>query len=548
MRKRLVVFGAVLAALSLVVASCSDDGGGSGGGGGDDPEEATGPPQDGGTLRYGLEADGDGLNPTANRFAIASTIMGRAVFDTLTAWNEDGEAVPYLAESLTPNDDFTQWTVKLRPGITFHDGTPLTSEALAVGSDLLREEPLLGLVTVGIVDQQDPYEVIDDLSIRYNFIIPVPNYPTYLTTQVGTVASPTWLLAAEEDPSLNQEPVGTGPFVFESRTIGQQTTFAKNDDYWREGFPYLNEIQFRIQTDPQVRAQNLKAGDLDIIHTTRAADIADFRDDSDVKSYEDVEGEETFAMINTAAEPFDDLRARQALAHATDREAYVDLLGEGVIDVADSMFSEESRWHTDGIEFPDYDPARAAELAADYCADNPDNCNGDKIQFTFQKTPGAENTLVADTLSSFWGDAFDVSIETVEQAAFITDAATGNFQVNLWRQFGALDPDIEYVFLTSDTITETFALTFSRLENPEIDRLLLEQRSEVDFDERQEQWEQINQQLNEDLPYVWLNHTVWAVVTQPYVQGVNEWELPDGGTGFSQYNGNHQLYQIWLSN
>jgi ABC-type transport system substrate-binding protein len=266
-----------------------------------------------------------------------------------------------------------------------------------------------------------------------------------------------------------------------------------------------------------------------------------------VKSYEDVEGEEGFVLLNTAAEPFDDLRAREALAYATDREGYVDLLGEGVVEVADGMFSPESRWYTDDVEFPEYDPAMATELAADYCSDNPDNCNGDKIQFTFQKTPGAELTLIGDTLASFWGDAFDVSIETVEQAAFITDAATGNFQANIWRQYGALDPDLDYVFLTSETITDAFALNFARIENPQVDRLLLEQRSEVDFERRKEIWSDINEQLNADLPYIWLTHVVWAVVAQPYVQGVNEWELPDGGTGFSQYNGNHQLYQIWLS-
>ncbi|MGH9026512.1 MAG: ABC transporter substrate-binding protein, partial [Acidimicrobiia bacterium] len=188
MRKRLVVAGAILAALSLGVAACSgdDSGGGSSGGGGNEPEESTGPPQMGGTLRYGLEADGDGLNPQANRFAISSTIMGRAVFDTLAAWNEEGEAEPYLAESFTPNDDFTKWEVKLRPNIEFHDGTPLTSEALAVGTDALLGDPLLSLVTVGIVDTENPYDIVDDLTIRNNFLVPLPNYPTYLTTQVGT--------------------------------------------------------------------------------------------------------------------------------------------------------------------------------------------------------------------------------------------------------------------------------------------------------------------------------------------------------------------------
>ncbi|MGH9027660.1 MAG: ABC transporter substrate-binding protein, partial [Acidimicrobiia bacterium] len=364
---------------------------------------------------------------------------------------------------------------------------------------------------------------------------------------VGTVASPTWILAAEQDPSLNQQPVGTGPFEFESRVVGQETKFVRNDDYWREGFPYLDGITFRIVTDPQTRAAALKAGDLDMIHTTRAADIAAFRDDSDVKSYEDIEGEETFLLMNTAEAPFDDKRAREALALSTDRQAYVDLLGEGVTQVANGMFAPESRWFTDEVDFPEYDPAAGADLAADYCSDNPDNCNGDKIVFEYGTTPGAENQLVSDTLTSFWGDAFDVTVETREQSSFITGAATGDYQLNLWRQYGALDPDLEYSFLHSDSIDPGLAINFARLDDATVDQLLEEQRSEANFETRKEEWQELSEAINDYLPYIWLNHTVWAVVTQTGVQSVNDWELPEGQKGFPQYNGAHMLYQVWMA-
>jgi ABC-type transport system substrate-binding protein len=90
------------------------------------------------------------------------------------------------------------------------------------------------------------------------------------------------------------------------------------------------------------------------------------------------------------------------------------------------------------------------------------------------------------------------------------------------------------------------AINFARVDDPKIDRLLEEQRSEEDFATRKEEWAQISQELNEYLPYIWLNHTVWAVVTQPDVQSINTWELPDGQPGFPQYNGAHMLYQVWL--
>ena len=82
-------------------------------------------PVAGGTLRYGLEADVDGLNPAASALSAPGLMMSNAVFDTLAAYTPDGQWVPYLAESFTPNDDFSQWTVKVREGVSFHDGTPL---------------------------------------------------------------------------------------------------------------------------------------------------------------------------------------------------------------------------------------------------------------------------------------------------------------------------------------------------------------------------------------------------------------------------------------
>ena len=95
----------------------------------------------GGTLRYGLDTDTDGLNPTENNFAVAANQMGVAVFDPLVAVAADGSWVPYLAESLTPNEDFTEWTIKAREGVTFHDGEPFNADAMIAGVEGLLPAP-----------------------------------------------------------------------------------------------------------------------------------------------------------------------------------------------------------------------------------------------------------------------------------------------------------------------------------------------------------------------------------------------------------------------
>ena len=117
------------AARTATAEADADDDGGVGVQEIEDEEAETGPVA-GGTLRYGIQSEVDGINPTTSALSAPGLTMGNAVFDTLAAYDVDGNPVPYLAESFTPSEDFMSWTVKLREGITFHDGTPLNSRKL----------------------------------------------------------------------------------------------------------------------------------------------------------------------------------------------------------------------------------------------------------------------------------------------------------------------------------------------------------------------------------------------------------------------------------
>ena len=199
----------------------SDDAGADEGDGGgteevivDDPDET---PVAGGTLRYGLEADVDGINPTASALSAPGLMMANAVFDTLATYDENGAAVPHLAESFTPNEDASVWTIKLREGITFHDGTPLNIDAVIKNFEIQRADPLVGLAVKPFYPEENAVVKVDDLTADFNLLEPNWYWPGALTGQLGYVSSPAWLDAAVEDPTLDQQPVGTGPFVFESR-------------------------------------------------------------------------------------------------------------------------------------------------------------------------------------------------------------------------------------------------------------------------------------------------------------------------------------------
>jgi len=503
--------------------------------------------QRGGTLRYGVEAEADGLNPTANRWAAAGFLMATAVFDPLFRLGNDRKFHPYLAESATPNEDYTAWDIKLRPNIEFHDGTPLTAEAIKVNLEAELADPLISLAINDFFDPDNPVEIIDELTARIHMASPNAHIAQYFAAQIGYIASPTWLAAAEQDPDLNQEPVGTGPFVFESRVQDSTTTFVRNDDYWR-GDVKPDAIEFVIQTDPARRADQLLAGELDMMHTSDPGTIKLLRGEG-VQRIEQDTAEEGFALINTQAAPFDDIRARKALALATPRKNYLRIIGQGVVTPANSMFHPSLPFSNPKVKQEADKPAAAKKLAKEYCADNPEQCEGDRIKMVFKYTgPSAILELTADVLIDGWKAAFVVEREQELQDDYILHVATGDYQVVAWRQFGAEDPDGDFTWLDCRNVGQpgSLSITFSRYCNEEIQSLLLEQRASADPGLQAETWQKVTALLNENYVYIFLNHTPWLVAANDNVRNPVVVKQADGKGKTVLGNGVHSLWQISL--
>jgi peptide/nickel transport system substrate-binding protein len=235
--------------------------------------------------------------------------------------------------------------MKLRAGVVFHDGTPLTVDAVIKQFEITRADPLVGLAVRPYYPETDAVVKIDDLTMEFHPLEPSQFFPSALTAQLGYIASPTWLDALAADPTLEQEPVGTGPFKFDSRTEDSVTKFVRNDEWWgieAIGPIYLDAIEFYPVPDPDTRTELLLNGDLDILHTTDTNQFPTYRDDSSLQLAIDDKGEEYFLMINTSKAPFDDVRVREALALATDRQGYYDLFNGGEGQMADQMFTPMS--------------------------------------------------------------------------------------------------------------------------------------------------------------------------------------------------------------
>ena len=520
----------------------------------DAPAEET--PVAGGTLRVGLEADVDGLNPTASALAVAGLTMASAVFDPLFTYDVDGNAVPYLAESIEPSADFMVWTMTLRAGVVFHDGTPLTTDAVIKQFEITRNDPLVGLAVKPYYPETDAVVKIDDLTMEFHPLDASQYFPTALTAQLGYIASPTWLDALAADPTLEQAPVGTGPFQFDSRTEDSVTRFVRNDNWWGTdiiGPTYLDAIEFFPVTDPDTRTEMIQNGELDLLHTTDTNQFQTYRDDPKLITSIDENGEEYFLMINTAKAPFDDIRVRQALALATDRQGYYDLFNAGEGIMADQMFTPDSQYFNPDVKQDSNDPAAAAALVAEYCGENPVDadgkaqCTDGKVNMEYQWSgPSVIATRIADFYNENWKDSFNVTFDEQNQQMHIQEAALGVYNVVGWRQFGAENPGDDRVWLECRNIGG-ISLNWPRYCDDDRDALIKEIANPASPDERVGLIQQLVQNLHDSYAYIFMTHTSWAFVNTDKVQGNCDRKSPDGNALVCSTNGRMYFQSTWLS-
>ena len=276
----------------------------------------------GGSITMGLELDIPGFDPLkVGVFDTAAQTAAASLFDTLTYLDENGVAQPKLALSWTHTDDFKTWTFKLRPGVRFHDGTPFNAEAAKANIDR-QKDPANNCRCAFYISAIHDVQAPDELTLIYHLNNPSPNLPALLTLQNtnNVIQSPTAWKKMGDDYS--RHPVGTGPFILKSWTAGDRLVLERNPDYWNKDHPYLDRIVLRPLPDAQSRFASLEAGDVDIIWDDEAdADnIRKARKDPKltVHSYAG-SGASAFAF-NTAVAPFDDLRVRQAIVMAFDRQ------------------------------------------------------------------------------------------------------------------------------------------------------------------------------------------------------------------------------------
>jgi peptide/nickel transport system substrate-binding protein len=306
-----------------------------------------GPPKRGGTLTCGFTGGGSGdkLDPL-NPVSLVDNSRIYQLFEPLVVYST--EAVPQLllAEEITPNKDATQWTIRLRSGITFHNGKDLTADDVIYTFRRILDPkaPASGAAGISSVDAK-ALRKLDNLTVSVPCTRPFATFMEVLPTNVYFVVPEGFDLS---------HPVGTGPFKFESFTPGVQSTFVRYDNYWQTGLPYVDTVVINDFQDETSQINGLLSNQVDLIDVLSAESISSVQQGGGEIVISSGGGINPFTM-RVDVSPFSDVRVRQAMRLLVNRQQMLDLVFNGHGTIGNDVF---------GIWDPDYDhhlPQREAD-------------------------------------------------------------------------------------------------------------------------------------------------------------------------------------------
>lgn len=530
-RGRRLCSGVVLA-LGLIVAACGTSTEGSSGGDTTPPGTSDiiglstsgldddGPPVDGGKLVIAVANETDGWNTLRNRWGQWSSVVGSSVLEPLVTLDAHAEPQPWLAESFDANDTYDVWTLKLRDGVSFHNGEPFDAEAVKINLDAVGTSPLTSMVYAGMITET---VVIDPLTLEVHLGQPWAAFPGgFLAHQPGLMKAPA-SLAAED--AGTKHPIGTGPFEFLEWVPSEYFRVTKNLDYWREGEPHLDEIEFRVISDPLSQVNALDAGDVDMYFTFSAQATEDL--DPAYSVIRNDETDPTMLVVNSREEiggtpnPTGNLHARLALAHATDREAVADLIGENVKTMT-GPFSPSSPWGQpyEDNGYPEFSVEQAREEVEAYKADTGE----DSLVVSLIGSDSPQNNQVLQVLQNQWAEAgIEAKIQNIESTSFIGEMIAGKFQVAMFPIYSTPDPDQLYHFWSSETAKEEgqISINFAHFKSDVIDDAIKIGRENPDVEARKEAYTRAVEELNANAVNLWLFWTPYAVVANERVGGLS---------------------------
>lgn len=339
--------------------------------------------------------------------AIPQALMSN-VYEGLVEIDQDGEIQPLLAESWDVSEDGTTYTFTLQPDVTFSNGEAFTADDVAFSIERVQSDAWVSSLKA----QMDVVEAVTPLSdteVEITLARPSHAWLFAMGTLVGAMFDPSGV------DDLANRAVGTGPFTVGEWRRGESITLAARGDYWGEA-PGTDTVVLRYFTDAVATTNALRAGDVDVVYNMQAPELVDtFEGDGAFQVIEGTSNGEVMLSMNNKAAPFDDVRVRQAVLHAIDRQAVLDTAWNGFGTLVGAAVPPTDPYYEDLGGVHPYDPERARELLAEAG-------HADGIDITFSVPTRPYATAVSEIVVSQLADVgIRASIESTEFPAVWLD-------------------------------------------------------------------------------------------------------------------------------
>ena len=473
-------------------------------------------------LVVGQIAEPKSLDPHAvtavNDFRILMNI-----YDGLVRY-KDGtlQVEPALAKSWTISDDGLVYTFTLRDGISFHDGTPLTAEAVKFNFDRMLDEnhpyhdtgpfPLSFFFSaIDKVEARDARTVVFTLNAPYAPFLSNLAYPT------GLIVSPAAVEKHGKD--FGRNPSGTGPFRFAEWESNAKVVVVRNENYWG-GAPSLEAVVFRPITDANTRVAEMLSGGIDLMVEVPPDNVATFAKDATYTVHEQAGPHVWFLILNAKEGPFSDKRVRQAVNYAIDKESLVKNVLQGTAQVAAGPTPPAFSWaYNESLQPYPYDPDKARQLI--------NEAGVEGATLTFYVTEGGSGMLDPVPMgTAIQADlakiGLKVEIQTYEWNTFLGKVNPGlegkaDMAEMAWM---TNDPDtLPYLALRTGAFPDKGGFNSGYYSNPKVDELLEAARRSTDQAERARLYKQMQEIVQEDAPWAFIANWKQNAVTSDRVSG-----------------------------
>ena len=431
------------------------------------------------------------------------------IYETLFKYNDEMQLTPELATGYTQVSD-TVWDIHLREGVKFHDGNPLDADAVVDS---------IGRVMDESNSRSSEYDHIESIVAAGDYTVRITTTDPYAPTIASLTDPLVSMVSADEEIDLVSDPVGTGPFMYDSNVFGASLSVVRNPDYWGGGVK-LEDVTLTYVSDSTTRATMLESGDVDVARGLPYPQVSTIEDNVNL----DVVSKETlrlyFMFVNTDPEPgrapLDDIRVRRAINYAIDRDEVVDTALEGVGGVpAKGVFPSIFPWANDDLTGYSHNQAKALELLADAGITDIDDddvlelSSGEDFTLNIKTytTRAAMQPSVEVIESQLEDIGIDVTVELLGSSAIKIDMENGDYDMAFYSYGVAPSGDPDY-YLTAhfDSTADYKENRWTQYSNATVDSLLASARTEMDPATRKDYYDQAQEIIVEESPEMFIFH------------------------------------------